>query len=1133
MSFKVKINGKNYNWYYSDNEDTIRHMVALNEGTFQQNIKFTQFNLAKNKIVIKLLSTQLTKLSINTLIDTVQNIAKEWNSDTTTIALEWLTINNYNTSVYADKLKAINETDFWNKDAVDNLRNMYEERLDYELKQLEKLTKNEETYRAEYTKFKEVPITKFYTDSIIVEYELEIINADPFEMFDNAVLKDNIKFMRLSYEGKIFYKFNVIPDKDWLEGEETLIIKIQGAEEWETAIINMTDTGSFLQFDVANKKQEETLVVNLLSIFRGIEIKKKNRREKGIKGNFAIPDKTINRDVLLDLITNEPLISHYFYVDETQETSSRKNVLYIYYSPGENEQITMFLSEKITSRSDEYLKQGDLTLYTPYINIRIFKAQSEEKVLLFSKFFSIVLDIYEHKFNKIMAEYKKIIPTFKSEKKKKVGSTNKKLVALQMQDQNLFVFGYPIKCERKKQPIPIDKSEVSKYKKKTQVLNYPTGSDNYFICDDPKFKFPGIIKNNLTNVEEYAYLPCCYKEDQTVGNKLLAGYLREETKPKTKQTGTIIMKKALSYGKIGYLPKNIYLSFKKEMILREGVPFGVNSFISAVLLAVDEDYEKADEKEQFVRDFRNNIVNYEDAIQQIYGTSRETFINNIKNPEHIFNSKLYIGLLEHIFNCRIIVFIKDDDESNGDIELPAFSHGYLYRRLDDEKRLICIYKHYGMRSDNLQNPHYELIIMKKGSVITRIFNDQKLNKNLDLFMAQKDKLYIGDTLYTPKIQIPEPDGQTIDQFGKAIGFTFKNIYLSVSPVVPSVGVKIVVKPEITALKKDVLQFVKENNYNILSQDISGDKSIGIVVRIPGIIYSQIGFKAANKLDGMMETSSKNIFLSSGKDYLNEFISHKKTAAWIGQLLFFSFSLWFNEKLTDLQFEGEYKTAEKMYNTFTEFLINSMNTFMSKNISIKDDVKYPINVPRYLTINNGFFKNDKLILDKKVNDKLAIYVVHLIRQDPQFVIKYSLVKKYLDEYYVYPSDFKQQKSTIIFMNTESVLNWIDLKEYLGENTALNMPDPRIKEPFYFWHWNLNHGKPVIIQNVLEGDINRALTVSKNFVEKKINLGFNVEPLADKPAHAIIYIQNRILYTTGYEKIAIWKYDANFYSAILYD
>jgi len=400
MSFKVKINGKNYNWYYSDNEDTIRHMVALNEGTFQQNIKFTQFNLAKNKIVIKLLSTQLTKLSINTLIDTVQNIAKEWNSDTTTIALEWLTINNYNTSVYADKLKAINETDFWNKDAVDNLRNMYEERLDYELKQLEKLTKNEETYRAEYTKFKEVPITKFYTDSIIVEYELEIINADPFEMFDNAVLKDNIKFMRLSYEGKIFYKFNVIPDKDWLEGEETLIIKIQGAEEWETAIINMTDTGSFLQFDVANKKQEETLVVNLLSIFRGIEIKKKNRREKGIKGNFAIPDKTINRDVLLDLITNEPLISHYFYVDETQETSSRKNVLYIYYSPGENEQITMFLSEKITSRSDEYLKQGDLTLYTPYINIRIFKAQSEEKVLLFSKFFSIVLDIYEH--NKIL-----------------------------------------------------------------------------------------------------------------------------------------------------------------------------------------------------------------------------------------------------------------------------------------------------------------------------------------------------------------------------------------------------------------------------------------------------------------------------------------------------------------------------------------------------------------------------------------------------------------------------------------------------------------------------------------------------------------------------------------------------------
>src|SRR5690606_31062098 len=129
-----------------------------------------------------------------------------------------------------------------------------------------------------------------------------------------------------------------------------------------------------------------------------------------------------------------------------------------------------------------------------------------------------------------------------------------------------------------------------------QVMNYPKGSDNYFICTDEVYKYPGLVANKLANNDKYKYLPCCYKVNQKTGNKSWNVYLKNEEKSTRVKTSNIITKMEVEYGKMGYLPRNIYYILHEKLkqgeeFIRYGVPFSKNSFISTILLALDPAYE--------------------------------------------------------------------------------------------------------------------------------------------------------------------------------------------------------------------------------------------------------------------------------------------------------------------------------------------------------------------------------------------------------------------------------------------------------------------------------------------------------------------------------------------------------------
>ncbi|KKL86521.1 hypothetical protein LCGC14_1943900, partial [marine sediment metagenome] len=732
-----------------------------------------------------------------------------------------------------------------------------------------------------------------------------------------------------------YYKLlkTLIPQKEWLEGESTLLFKIYrpGEKEgWGTATIDyytgdtepyraVMTIESTVGTDKGKKKTSEEAIKNsIISVFTGADIKITSRNEKGVKGVFAIPEMSISRDVFLDLITNEPMVSHYLYVDETRDLSSQKGVLYLYYSPGDSESqiLTVFLSERTASRSDIFYTSKELLLFTPYLNIRVSRAMNLDQIDRFKQAFAVILDVYRKKFDSIAKVYEVVIPGFKNANTlvhKKSAGINKRIKALQTQDSELFIHGYPTSCERKRQPIPIlDKDQKKWEKQGRQVMNYPKGSTNLFICStDTLYKFPGLMKNKLKNSEEYPYLPCCYPVNQKTGKKTLNVYLKDLTTVSHSKTTNIVTKKAVEAGKLGYLPRNIYYilhksAAKNEEFLRQGVAISNNSFIETVLLALDPDYEKIpnSDKVEYVRDFRNNLAAQKVAsvIQELYDLDEEKIVKDILDPEVIFDSKIFTGLLEAYYDCQIIVFTRTDQQQNGEFEIPRYTQGYLYNKLIPGKKTVLVYKHMGMRSDNLENPHYELIVKKYKKITTWYFENELLLRNVYSYFLQSYKLYlIGIGRYAaitlPPESLADVVGQVIDRYGKTRGYTFEDgIYIATSPLAPADDIYIVEAPIERPTWKQVLNFVKTHGLTVTHQDISEDQAIGVSVDFPSIPYVYIPFKPTSVLKGIATAQHLGFSVPTKENILKKTLNNRKIADFLMQLMLYGFSIWYRDQI---------------------------------------------------------------------------------------------------------------------------------------------------------------------------------------------------------------------------------------------
>jgi len=589
--------------------------------------------------------------------------------------------------------------------------------------------------------------------------------------------------------------------------------------------------------------------------------------EVRISGEFTIYELAFNRAVLLDLILNNPLFSAYLYVDEVAKPSADKNRDHIHYKsilskatnfePGaqrERSSVSVKLvpgtvpagtvkiptgnpEEELYGISDTVVNpDGTLTEVaipegTPFVTVKIIRAESKEVAEQFIEIFTRILSAYSQYQEPIADYYSAVlggdfVPVILPAPQVARGRATEqyRAEALSAAAPDIFIPGYARKCQSKLQPAIATEEELQEIQAQTfikgnivynrQILSFPKGNPRLYLwCPQENAPFPGVKANNLANSSEYPYVPCCFDSDQTSGrSKSAYNDYYQGTKKQTSITSTAKNKiktaKTLQPGRVGYLPtviEQLLVAFGIQPSETEsyrgasrfGVIQGPNSFLHAVCIAVGNPQYNAlqtvEEREMFVRAVRDQMAQqlYPGLLkQELYDLSDNEIIGRLQDVDLFFDPALYYRAVEELFGINVYVFVPPNARENvkeASLELPR--HKLFHVRPDrPERPTVIIYKHLGAEVDVLPYPQCELVVDMQETP-TMIFGPE-MTQNLYQTMVQSNQLYTwelenGDILGRKDvyIQFDVPQflvqqgysllQQVVDRYGKLRGVTFE------------------------------------------------------------------------------------------------------------------------------------------------------------------------------------------------------------------------------------------------------------------------------------------------------------------------------------------------------------------------
>ena len=196
-----------------------------------------------------------------------------------------------------------------------------------------------------------------------------------------------------------------------------------------------------------------------------------------------------------------------------------------------------------------------------------------------------------------------------------------------------------------------------------------TDRTKLYICPDEEYPFPGVKENrNLSNRDDYPYLPCCYKKPQT-GSKNYKAYYGEnlEKAIEEKNRRVILTNRILGIDVFGVLPEylnRLLLSFDPDKYYyRQGVSRSPNSFIECVQYAIGGSvYAKDDIKsiQEGLKNIRLNLVQEKKYIgvckQENYDITELAITQHLRQTQLYFDPKKYVRILEEYYNCNIYLF---------------------------------------------------------------------------------------------------------------------------------------------------------------------------------------------------------------------------------------------------------------------------------------------------------------------------------------------------------------------------------------------------------------------------------------------------------------------------------------------
>lgn len=1092
----------------------ITDILALIKKSAKKSMDFQKF-LKKNETVLK-----------NSDLDIKKDILYPWiayNKELENMSSFGTTILQEISKNFLQYFKNFDEFEKFFKD----LKN-YKKSLEFQI--LENSKKDEE-YVKIYMIFDSIEdgmiYTDFQTQRVLIGLLLDLKNVTILEIFNNVVLKETVPFAVCNEFYKIFKNF--VPSEDWnFTTENVLQLKL-----FEKNILDskkysdFTDVKIRVEGDLGNETvkadmklitekgylSKEEYIDRFLTSFNP-NLSYMNLTENEVAGIFYFPQERFNTYVFSDLVMNDKIFSRLIDIDESVKASKKRtntggSWVYIHFFHDSTGHISAGISEKMGDRTDPAIRDEDPEIFphgVPYIRVRA-KARDKKSIVIFQEMLSKLMSMYTEKYNEIVSIYEKYIPDFAVVEEVEVSPLKKQIDIA----PEIFVKNYSRYCQPDRFPTIVNDKEAKKYKKEgLEIMVFPReagfepaypsdgkGRHNY-VCLNPDFPHPGLQVNNLSNSDQFPYIPCCFKVKQSDKN---GGHFKhyfegEELEQKTKKQQELISTdKFLEKDKYGLLPPNIQKLFEildmdgDYKYIRLGVQRGESSFLNAVMVGLHETtgiLDVQNTKIQKVLEKKRKELSGTDirqtCKQSIYDMDDFKVEKDIKNPKNYFDPKLYLQMLEYYFDCNIFLF---DTEK---MVLPKYSQSY-YKNVKISP-CIFILEHWGSESDRAKYPQCELIVKwntkKRTDTIYSFDYESKISRNINkVFKLLTDSYALGKEIRETKFPYDTLaiTGQKIDGYGKCRGFNLnygsKNISCLCSPMQP---LPVPVSSDVFFADFGTARgFLEEFDFGIESVSKKDGKITELNTVFGNVFVSILVSPTEMELDLPISEGLLGYEKSEKKQsHLEVFNRNKKLARYITEYLFWIFSRYLVEK------------------NIEEINDKILSKFSKDYFVIRENYEYGY-IPKMFSENSSFLEGGKIIVQSEDMLKRMMYVLKLYTMRDLKTLREYHERKFIVNYYMEVVDFDTYENQVILEGEESIDKWI------GENrgnlklwTDVNTGDDK---PYFLRNENLEGGKIFLVQR--GKNLQNAIEIGRIWKEKGYNPGMYIQGDTEKSYGFTLY------------------------------
>jgi len=920
---------------------------------------------------------------------------------------------------------------------------------------------------------------KFVNSKIV----LSPFHKDEMELFENLRLSRDMPFASVAGFSKVLKSF-VPPEEFTKQLDKRFSMFVLNRKNETVSNMYSLNSYSIIYISRVNNQLEISIDSKVEGISQNVEVREEVIIERIInalniqdqvpeinceivpqyyKGDFYIPNLSISRIVMQDIIMNDEFISKMFVVNEQFTTINKKGGISIVYLPSENENKNFITSFSITngvvsSANKRFIKGTPLRLGDTFLGIS-FKTKNNYTLAILKECISQMIAIYKKNEKEVFDEYKATDCDFSSESKlidniEKIEMKKSGKKALKLRDYlpDVFVTNYPAVCGKQPYIVEDEDDAEERIENGEDIMKYPLYNEfeqYYYSCNNHKdegFIYPGLKKTRLS---EYL-LPCCFttpQSDKSLRGMYEKGIEEEEEKEKKKEADFKIYKtsKIMPVGGVGFLSPNVEKLFSiidpANTYLRSGVSVGINSCLEAIIRAsqTEEQINKLSKKdrEKYLEGYRKRIIEVitkGSSSQNSYQYSVQSLINFI-NSENFLDIRLLQDALEDLFQVHLLVFQVNKDNLDGEIISPYYINNlYALTQKRKYRYTIILYETMGSRIDNLFYPHYEFVCRYRPNdkKISSVFpTDDIISKSLeDIY----DNIFIrySNQLNTKLVENPFVTpirSQRADSSGKIRVLSFTDgtsLFIQPMDSLPSSMVQDDAVAELVPVNYEkAISFLKKENVKDYTFSIVQDNVVGVHASknnlrfyIPIITINNIEF-----INTISNVPAPSFILK--EDIITNFAKREKAARNLIAVCVYLFSLYISSKKKSIDDDS---------------LLQTVLDFKNEKISIDPSLTEEeyISIQRKF-INNKFVKEDKIIVRSKEIQKKIVYSLFVkTRQNSEYIRNYSTME-FIPDYYQDERDFKKDDSSLLFISIEAINRWRNAMTRIKESKVFTSID----------------------------------------------------------------------------------------------